>query len=278
MSGIIRPEIDIDARRFQIQNLIDELFDRLQLSELYTDTETKRDVRNVLLMGPSKSGKTTLTRVLHDPRYISEELSLRSSSDTQASCIRDITPIEVPVMINIIELPDKIISTKDSVSMIHEECRRFDIHHFHLIALCVSFDAGIDGSAIQSFEHLIDYFREEPIRRNLCLIITRCESKNEDQRTRLHNEVRHDVQFNQISEYFERGIHFSGALNRDNWNGASEALYNQFETVYEYRKNLLELIAEDVRPFHIPPPLPPPPQSDTNSVISQPRYIVYSKG
>lgn len=271
MSAIIRPEIDLDAKRSQIENSIDEIFDRFQQDEIHVAAEMHRDTRNVLLVGPSKSGKTTLIRVLNNPRYISEELSLRSSPDTQTSCIRDMIPEEVPISLNIVELPAKVINTRNNLSMINEECRRLGIHNFHLIGLCVSFDAGIDGSAIQSFDYLINYFGHEQIKRNLCLIITRCESKNDNQRRKLRDEVLHDVQFSQIGEYFGRGIHFSGALNRDSWNGASEALYNQFETVYEYRKNLLQLIAANIEPFHIPPP---PSQSEIRPPISALRYLV----
>ena len=254
MSAIVRSEINFDVKRSEIQNCINEMFDRFRQQEEQIDADTHRDSRNVLLVGPSKSGKTTLIRVLNEPRYISEELSLRSSPDVQTFCERNMRPTDVPMIVNIIELPAKMISTASDVSMINEECTRLGIHDFHLIGLCVSFDAGIDGFAIQSFEHFINYFGHEQIKRNLCLIITRCESKNDNQRTKLHNEVMHDIQFRKVSQHLGRGIYFSGALNRDSWNGANESLYSQFQTVYEYRRSLFELIAENIPPFHIPPP------------------------
>ncbi|CAF3946686.1 unnamed protein product, partial [Rotaria sp. Silwood1] len=87
---------------------------------------------------------------------------------------------------------------------------------------------------------------------HLCMIITRCESKDDAQRDKLLDEFKNDTEHKRISESFGRGIHFFGALNHDDWNRANEALIDQFETVYNYRKNLLRLIRTDIKPFHMP--------------------------
>jgi hypothetical protein len=273
MPAIIRPPIDLDAKRTEIQNYINQTFVNLQQDEPHIDVQEQRFNRNVLLVGPSKSGKTTLRRVLNDPRYVSEELSLRSLSNTMSSCERNIKPSSVPVSINIVELPEKMISPTSNLLMINEECTRLGIHDFHMICLCISFDAGIDGIAIQSFERFINHFDRKQLSPNLCLIITRCESKNDKQREKLSNEVMQDIDFSKVMQYLGRGIHFSGALNRDSWNGASEALYNQFETVYDYRKNLLKLITEDIKPFQIQPMSL---QSEIRSPLPKRRYFSYS--
>jgi hypothetical protein len=270
MPAIVRPPIDLDAKRTEIQNYIDQMFVNFQQDEPHIDVQEQRFSRNILLVGPSKSGKTTLRRVLNDPRYVSEELSLRSLSNTISSCERNIIPLSVPVSLNIVELPEKMISPTSNLLMIDEECTRLGIHDFHMICLCISFDAGIDGIAIQSFERFINHFDRKQLSSNLCLIITRCESKNDKQREKLSSEVMQDIDFSKVMQYLGRGIHFSGALNRDSWNGASEALYNQFETVYDYRKNLLQLIKEDIKPFQIRPTSLP---SEIRSPLPKRRYF-----
>ena len=161
MTAIVRPQIDLDAKRIEIQNDIDQEFIDFQRNEPHVGAQEKRQIRNVLLVGPSKSGKTTLTRVLNDPRYVSEELSLRSSPEINSSCELNIRPITIPILLNIVELPEKMIRTTSDLLTINEECIRLGVHDFHLIGLCVSFDTGIDGFAIESFERFIKHLNPE---------------------------------------------------------------------------------------------------------------------
>jgi hypothetical protein len=270
MSKIVRPSIDLDAKRTELRTKIDQMFVDFQKEEQHINIQKQRVTRKVLLVGPSKSGKTTLKRVLGDPRYMSEELSLRSLSDTVPTCQLNIESASPPVTLDIVELPERMIRARSNLSVINEECVRLRIQDFHMICLCISFDTGIDGSAIRSFDCLIQHLGYEQLSRNLCLIITRCESKNDEQRQKLRSEIMQDVEYTKVTQYLGRGIHFSGALNHDSWNGASEALYNQFETVYDYRRNLLQLIAEDIKPFHIQSPLSQP---DSNLPHLIPRYF-----
>ena len=262
MSAITRPPIDNDAKRTEISKEIDQIYADLQAQQQYDNLQAEQRVhRNVLLIGPSKSGKTTLRHMLLNPKYVPEELSLRSSSETISNYEKNVCPLSSRVTLNIVELPASMISSTSDLSEINVECARLLAQDFHLIAFCVSFAAGIDGTAVNSFTRLINHFGEETISRHLCLIVTRCESKNEVQRQALRDELIRDVTFAGITRYFGRGIYFSGALNRDDWNRASDALYYQFETIYDYRKKLLNLIKSHIEPFHIQPQYQPQPKA-----------------
>jgi hypothetical protein len=265
MSTIVRPAIDIEARRAEIQHEIHQMYADFEGPERQTDDQQHYINRNILLVGPSKGGKTTFRHVLADPRYVPEELSLRAESQTEATCERNIHLPSSNITLNIVELPEKMIGTKHSLSEIDAACKRLGLQDFHLVCLCVSFNTGINGIALESFERLINYLGQEKVRPNLCLIVTRCESKDDAQREKLRDEVVNDVDYKRISCNLGRGIYFSGALNPDDWNRPSEALLDQFETIYNYRKSLLWLIQADIEPFHLTTQQPKSSKSSSTS-------------
>jgi hypothetical protein len=72
------------------------------------------------------------------------------------------------------------------------------------------------------------------------MIITRCESKTEQQRHQMRIEMKQDQLFGDHVKLFGQNIYFSGSINYDDWNNGYGTVYDQFVTIYEYRKNLLE--------------------------------------
>ena len=198
MSAIVRRVVDIEAKRGEIQNEMEQMHANLEQHEL-NNNQADFVQRNILLVGPSKSGKTTLRHVLTDPRYVAEELSLRAVSGTEICESNTCLPSST-VTLNIVELPAEMINSERSLSEINVECHRLGIQDFHLICLCVSFNTGINGKDLQSFERLISCLGREEVKPNLYLIVTRCESKDEGQRVTLCDELRRDVDYKRISQ------------------------------------------------------------------------------
>ncbi|CAF4452458.1 unnamed protein product [Rotaria socialis] len=216
MSTISRPAVDIQTSRAEIQADIKQILAEFEGVKQQNHDQQHSISRNILLVGLSKSGKTTLRHVLTDPH---EDRNLAE---------------------------------------INLECSRLGIQDFHIVCFCISFDTGINTIALQSFQRFVNHFSEQQVKRNLCIIITRCESKDDAQRDRLRQELINDIEFRPISRNLARGIHFSGALNYDDWKRANTALIDQFETIYNYRRSLLDLIVSDIECFHVPEPEPHP--------------------
>jgi len=255
MSAIIRPVVDITAKRADIMQYINQVYEDDQRQELQHDHVQHQQClnRNVLLVGFPKSGKTTLIHILDDPRYVSEELSLLSSSEEAPEFEFTISLPSSRLTLNILEIPGTMIDGITDLSQINQLCVDRGLSNVHLICFCTSFHTGIDRYVIQSFLRLIQHLGREQLRPHLCLIVTRFESKDEAQRKKLLNELRQDAYFSSITRYLGRGIHFSGALNRDDWNRASEVLYDQFENVYNYRKNIFALLEGSAETFDMRP-------------------------
>jgi GTPase SAR1 family protein len=233
-------ETDINSRRALIREKIDEIYKEFQ----GTHNENQRTpiTRNILLVGLSKSGKTTFKRVMRDPRYIPEDVSLFDDSDATPDVERDIYIDDFSLILNLVEVPEAMIDNERDLSEINKTCSQKQIREFHLIILFTSFTAGIDGRALQSFLRLIVHLGENKVRHNLYLMITRCEAKDEQQLIDMKTEINRDKFFQKLSSYIGNKIFFSGALNEDKWNTGDNGLINEFITVSRYRESILQSI------------------------------------
>jgi hypothetical protein len=125
-----------------------------------------------------------------------------------------------------------------------------EITKFHVICFCVTITVGINSEDVQSL-HLLTKFLGDEISNNSCLIITHCESKNEEQRNKMKSELDEDVFFKTIAPFFKLGVFFLGSLNRDDYNLGNESVIKQYVTISEYRTKLIELFISDIKPFPI---------------------------
>jgi hypothetical protein len=240
----------IQSRRNDIMEEINQTYRNCEQQNSQTGNDVER---NILLLGSARCGKTTVRHMLIDPRHVADELTLRTFLSEEPICHRSVCPMETHLDLTIVELPASMIMRDNNLWNINDQCDRIGVNQFHLICCCTSIVNGMNGEDVESFQRLIDHFGKEVVCNNLCLIVTGCESKDEEQRNQLCKEIKTDFHFNSIANCFGQGIHFSGALNRDDWNRAKDQLYNQFITVYEYRMDLLSLIKSDLKPFWLQP-------------------------
>jgi predicted GTPase len=247
---------DIEKKQNEISHALNDYYERL---ERYP--HSPRTHRYILLIGRSKAGKTTLKQMLNDPRIISNESSLISTTkepivDTFniSQSNLTLTVVDTPWLFNRHTYTDEPLSIDENLNKINTLCFNRGITEFHLVCFCVSFESGINNQDLEAITLFHQHFGPE-LSQNLCMIITRCESKNNEQRIALHSEIEHDTYFNMVVHQFGKGIHFSGALKRDDWNRGSDALLTQFENICEYRHNLLAIIEQSTTTYKITQPI-----------------------
>ena len=96
-----------------------------------------------------------------------------------------------------------------------------EVSKLHVICFCASVVAGINEHEILSIKLLIEHFRPA-VSKNSCLIVTRC-------------EFMMDIDFREIASFFQLGIYFSDAINRDNYGrGNYYRVEEQFEIILKY--------------------------------------------
>ena len=251
-----------------ITQQIDELYEkRKQMTKTSGAIIHSHVHKNILLIGRTRSGKTTLKNILSNPCYIPNELTVVSQTSSTI-CGPEVSIPDSHINLKIVDTPGlfdrRSISyngrnglhnknDRQNLWEINEYCYQMNITKFHLVFFCASFEAGINDQDIQALRQFITHFGRE-IGSRLCLIITRCESKEEWQRTRLRDELAKDIHFRDIVDSFGRGIYFSGALSRDAYNNRDlEVLTSQFETICDYREELIALIRNANDTFPIQP-------------------------
>ncbi|CAF1320076.1 unnamed protein product [Adineta ricciae] len=234
-----------------IVNQIKELYRKKQRN---TPSNQNNLQKNILIIGRQHIGKTTLKNVLQDPCYIPTNSSLFSGAPS--------TILYPPFSVRDSNLSLTIIETSEpfngsmrqkdtSMNNVHNFCIENNIRQVHLICFCTSFEAGVNDADIDILHKLVNYFGEQ-ICSNLCLVITRCELKGERERQRLLDEIENDVNFRTVVPYFRQGIYFSGSISQDGVNRKDlELVTEQFETVYHYRRNLIQLFRNVKKPFNI---------------------------
>ena len=231
-----------------------------KINEHYLSQNASRVVpvnpKNIVIIGRSKTGKSTIKSMLVNPTKVPTELSL--ISDTREASIESYFIDGTNFLLNIIDTPGLFESYSDeamvrdngTILKVIEKCINLEITKFHLICFAFSMPAGIQSDDVSALQLFIDHLGPD-LSKNSCLIITRAESKTEGQRNRLLAELLNDLEFKRISTYFERGIFFTGAINYDDYEAGHASITDQYMAVLEYRKALLNVFSQECEPFEI---------------------------
>ena len=212
--------------------------------------------KNIMIIGRTRTGKSTIKTLLVDPTRVSDEQTLKSG--TRDPLFESFHVQDKSLVLNIIDTPGLFERSNDHVDIRDNEtimrtihmCVNMEITKFHVIGFCIALTSGINTEDIKSLELLIKYLGQD-LTNNSCLIITHCESKTAEQRKALENELVRDTFFQTLASFFKLGIYFSGSLNRDDYNQGNDNLLHQYVTVCEYREQLITLFMKEIDPFPV---------------------------
>ena len=210
----------------------------------------------IMLIGRTRTGKSTIKTLLKDPTAQPKDLTLKS--ETKDATLDSSFLHENNIVLNILDTPglferagvDENPRDNESILSTIKICVEREVTQFHVICFCASITDGINKEDIEAIKLLRNFLGEE-IAENSCLIVTRCESKSEQQRDRIQQELQKDKHFVELKSYFRLGIYFSGALNYDDYNNGSDSLLDQFIVISDYREKLIKLFTGDIKPVPI---------------------------
>jgi GTP-binding protein EngB required for normal cell division len=216
----------------------------------------KVEHKNILLIGRTRTGKSTIKSLLVNPANVPNDMTLKSGTrDPQFQAFH---LQKDDVILNIIDTPGLFEHSNNEIDIRDNDmilktigfCINMEIAKFHAICFVVSLTAGINQEDIMALELLIDYFGPEASN-NSCLIITHCETTGETQRNKLKKELMEDSHFKKVAPFFKLGVFFSGSLNRDDCDRGLESVYHQYNAVSVYREILIELFLKIGTPIPI---------------------------
>ena len=243
--------VDMEQRR---ERIIDEIKGDYKTNGRYAMKKVKH--KNILIIGRSRTGKSTIKSLLVNPTKVPKDLTLKADTKQAQFCSFHLQRDNV--VLNIIDTPGLFerntnevdIRDNDAILSTIGTCINMEITKFHVVCFAVSLSNGINNEDIKSLELLIGYLGNK-ISKISCLIITHCESKSEEQRKKLKDELLQDAYFKKISAFFKLGIMFSGAINPDDINAGHDSAYNQYFTISDYRTQLIELFLSIKEPLPI---------------------------
>jgi GTPase Era involved in 16S rRNA processing len=202
--------------------------------------------RTILLMGRTRTGKSTIAGVLATTLYKPKKLNIYS--DTRQTEIRTIFTTDRDTRksyrFTIIDTPGFFDLTRDKTSRLQNEdirehiksCLQFDVRHVNLIGIVFNLANGINERDIEAMIYIKENFRG--IENNTALVITNCEQMNESERIRLIKQFfQHPkVKQHNLANFFQQGVLFMGCLRYESLETINEsAIYLEYNNILDMR-------------------------------------------
>eukprot|EP00300_Choanocystis_sp_HF-7_P000605 c10504_g1_i1.p1 GENE.c10504_g1_i1~~c10504_g1_i1.p1 ORF type:complete len:377 (+),score=25.65 c10504_g1_i1:56-1186(+) len=211
--------------------------------------------RNVLLVGRTRSGKSTTMGVLKDPCYVPKtdtifsetvEPTFRSFSlHSEAEHLtRDITLniVDTPGLFEIKDLSAKEDErTNEAIAQTISRCLEHEITHVHVIVMFATFEAGINKEDIKAMEIFLGMFGGCNIKIALC--ITHADKHDQEWQDTRKKELMNYPAMKDLIEKEHMEIIFMGCAGK-NYVGieTEKALLQVHQKIYLMRRKMLKMI------------------------------------
>jgi GTPase SAR1 family protein len=217
----------------------------------FVETET----RNCLLVGRTRSGKTTAMGILKDPCYSPNSTSIFSETQNpkfQSFSINNRAEVVVQKFtINIIDTPG-LFEVKDKFSVDTErtneviaqtiaKCLENEITNIHCIIMFLTFEAGINRDDIEAMKLFLDMFGGAGVSVALC--VTHADKHSDEWRENIRDQLLKHKELSELIDKEKMSILFMGCVDlKDKQYYDEETLMDDYISVYNMRKEMLEFI------------------------------------
>jgi GTPase Era involved in 16S rRNA processing len=211
--------------------------------------------RTIMLMGRTRTGKSTIAEVLattlHKPKKLSiysetRKASIKSffTTDKRSGISYRFTIIDTPGFFDITRDTSLRLQNQHVVEQI-KSCLESNIRHIHLIGIVFNLVNGINERDIEAMIYIKENFIG--IENYTALVITNCEHMNEQQRKKLVEEFfqHRRVKQHNLRNFFQKGILFMGCLRFESLESTNEAaIYFEYNNVLDMRTAFIEKCIE----------------------------------
>jgi GTP-binding protein EngB required for normal cell division len=204
-------------------------------------------LRTLLLIGPTRAGKSTICETLQDTLRIPESPSL--SSSTRNPGAREINGLRI---IDTRSFNNTQLATQNSssgkqsiVATLQEQLTQN--YPVHFVAFVIDLVNGIKEEDINTMILIQSNFPDLAVR--MMLVVTHAEELNREGKDQLIKEFFQQpvVRQNNLRNFFEQGILFLGCLRYESYKQRNRAaLRNEHQNVLEMRKKFIEKCFTDV--------------------------------
>ena len=213
------------------------------------------DNRNIILVGRSRTGKTTIANVVEDSLYVTSEPSLYSETrkpvfhqistyDANDECFYFFNFVDIPGLYDQAARASEQLSTDAILSFIND-CLKMEITNIHMFAFVFNLHGGINEKDIDTM--LLFKKKYPQLSANMALVITHCEHMKEEESQQLVNEFfRYTKVANaKLRDYFTLGTLYMGSLRYESKRDANEqSLLIEYNNVSEMRIKFIDKCIE----------------------------------
>jgi len=243
----------------QVNSVKKQIYDHNEFEFVETD------VRNCLLCGRTRSGKTTTMGVLKDPCFSPEKASIFSETQNPkfvsfAINNRNDTIVQ-KYTISIIDSPglfevkDKehidAERTNEVIAQTIARCLENEITNIHCMIMFVTFEAGINRDDIESMKLFLDLFGGSGVSVALC--VTHADKHSDSWRNSIKEQILRHPELSILLEKEKMPIMFMGCVDTtDKLYNSEEDLTEDYKNIYEMRKDMLQFIfaAKEKKPLN----------------------------
>lgn len=200
--------------------------------------------RNIVLIGRSRTGKSTLTKVLENTFYRSGDRQLYS--ETKGVEFLKVATDALDgrrLYFNVVDTPGfyeqsttaLADNANDRIKRFLDSCLQHDVTNVHLFAFVFSLNAGVNNEDIATMKFVKEKYPN--LGKYMALVVTHCEKLEEAKRQNLIEKFfqHHDVKASKLMEFFTQGIFYMGCFENSSFE-------KKYETeIYDVYKNILEM-------------------------------------
>lgn len=252
----------------------DEIDNDMKLNEMLIDVKRwslKHDdfeycqtkTINLLLMGRTRTGKTTMAHVLRDPTYLPPPTEIYSQTkeiqihpygmklrQSDTNLIYCINIIDTPGMFDRTKYAEKSLKNTQIRSTI-DECLTENLGSIHLFAFVINIHSNLEEEDIRSMIFVKKNYPQ--LKDFMCLIVTHCEEIHHEERKRKVEAFFQSEQIfsNHLKEFFSNQVFFMGSLKSElRFYPNSLAIKQQIRNVHQMRRTFLTYLINHIDQRH----------------------------
>jgi GTP-binding protein EngB required for normal cell division len=233
----------------QIQQIHDSIRDRNRYPIVETNT------RNVLIVGRTRTGKSTAIEVLKDPCYIAKGTT-SLFSDTEDARYQSFTVHDgiekTKSTLHIIDTPglkevkkiNEVARSDEYILSAINHCLCNEVTKLNALLLFISFELGVTKDDIQAFNELIKNFAHSNVKIGIC--VTRSEDKPAEWNQMIEQQLHEHQFFSNLLKQTNVKLIFLGCLDKIKLNRSScmKDVENMSKCIYRMRETLIKFILD----------------------------------
>jgi GTP-binding protein EngB required for normal cell division len=237
----------VTITNMQIPDEIRKILETHRRSQYYVDVPSAPP-RTLILIGRTRTGKSTISAVLKDSMYVPPPLRLFFGTDRpHEEKVHGLKIIDMPGFFNQNQHDIAVDLSNNAIETMLDHVMRTVGESLTLIAFVFNLENGVNEDDINTMLFIRNKY--PGISNHLMLVLTHCEETDAIGRRNLIHKffIHKKVAQTKLRELFKRGVFFMGCIRPASIErGNSQLILDEYTTVLGLRNNLIEYIYSDL--------------------------------